>query len=113
MGHVEIDATQEFPKPKNSRKALDQFEKKPTAKFKAKAKPVAANDMAHDEPIAVASSDPYPAHPAKQPGVVTFKTRCENAACWRTYENGKQVFETFSSSWTFDSGDCYVELPKR
>lgn len=113
MGHAEIDATQEFPKPKNSRKALDQFEKKPTAKFKAKTKPVAVNDKVQDEPIAVASNDPYPARPAKQPGVVSCNTRCVNAACWRTYDNGKKVqfqaksvFDPFSSSWKFDSGNC-------
>ncbi len=117
MGNPEIEAaqdlTRELGKPNNLLKALDQYAKKPTVKEKAKAKPVAANEQVQDEPIAVASNDPYPARPAKQPGVVSCNTRCVNAACWRTYDNGrkvqfqaKSVFDPFSSSWKFDSGNC-------
>lgn len=70
-------------------------------------------DDADDEPVAVAPSDPYPARPAKQPGVVSSNTRCVNAACWRTYDNSrkvqfqaKPVFDPFSNQWKFDSGKC-------
>lgn len=114
MSNKEIEAaqdlTRELAKPKNLLVALDKYIKKPTVKESVR--PVAALDEP-DEPIARAPSDGFPARPAKQPGVVSCNTRCENAACWRTYDSGKkvrfqakQVFDPFTSQFKFDSGNC-------
>lgn len=58
-------------------------------------------------------SDGFPAAPAKRPGVTSCNTRCVNAACWRTYDDGrkvrvnaKQVYDPFSNQWKFDAGSC-------
>jgi len=113
MSNKEIEAaqalTRELGKPGNLLKALDKYIKKPTVKEAAK--PVALNDEADSAPAA--SGDPFPARPGKTPGVVSCNTRCVNAACWRTYDNGKKVrfqaqhkFDALSGEWKFDSGAC-------
>jgi uncharacterized protein len=103
------DLTRELAKPKNLLLALDKYIKKPAVK---EAKPVTAPAEPEESGVS-ASSDGFPERPAKQPGVVSCNTRCENAACWRTYDNGKkvrfqakQVFDPFTSQFKFDSGMC-------
>lgn len=63
--------------------------------------------------LETASNDGYPAVPAKRPGVVSCNTRCVNALCFRTYDDGRkvkftaqQVWDPFTSSFKFDSGGC-------
>jgi TPR repeat protein len=113
MSTKEMEAAQalarELTKSGNLLKALDQYIKKPTVKEATK--PVASNDTA-DSALA-ASGDSFPARPGKTPGVVSCNTRCVNAACWRTYDNGKKVrfqaqhkFDALSGEWKFDSGAC-------
>ena len=113
MSSKEIEAAQslthELAKPGNLIKALDHYIKKPAIKEKSVL--IAANNVKEEAPQA--SIDPFPARPDKRSGVVSCNTRCVNAACWRTYDNGKkvqfqakQVFDPFSSSWKFDSGNC-------
>ena len=55
----------------------------------------------------------YPARPAKRRGVVTCNTRCVNATCWRTYDDGRQLqftakraYDALSGEWKFESGSC-------
>jgi hypothetical protein len=45
--------------------------------------------------------------------VTTCNTRCINADCWRTYDDGekvkfraKRVYDSFSGDWKWDSGSC-------
>jgi hypothetical protein len=105
---VAQDLTRELIKPGNFLKALDKYAKNPTIKQKKIV--VASNDGADDAPTAI---DEFPARPAKVPGVVSCNTRCVNAMCLRTYDNGKKVrfrakrvFDSFSGEWKFDSGNC-------
>ncbi len=110
MNNKEIEAaqdlTRELSKPKNFLKALDQYSKNPAikAKAKAKAKPVAANDDRDDEPTAVASNDPYPARPAKTPGVVSCNTRCVNASL-AFQGNEVQMCMNFEYAYSFHLTD--------
>ena len=55
----------------------------------------------------------FPSIPAQITGVVSCNTRCQNAACWRTYDNGnkvrfqaKRVFDTFTNQFKFEAGNC-------
>lgn len=55
----------------------------------------------------------FPARPAKRLGVVSCNTRCMNADCYRTYDDGKKVrfrakqkWNPFNNSFEWDSGSC-------
>lgn len=100
--------TRAITKPGNVVKGVDQYIKNPAIKEKASL--VAAEDV---RPTGASSADPFPARPAKQPGVVSCNTRCFNASCWRTYDDGQQVrfqaqrkYDAFSGEWKYDSGGC-------
>ena len=112
MSAKAIEAAQslsnEIAKPGNLVKALDAYVKNPAIREA----PVAANRNTGVKP-APADNGAYPARPAKQPGVVRCNTRCNNADCWRTYDDdqkvrfqAKRVFDGFSGEWKFDSGSC-------
>jgi hypothetical protein len=60
-----------------------------------------------------ASAGPYPAQPAKRPGVVSCNTNCRNGDCYRTYEDGRKVhfqatqkWNPFENRFDWDSGSC-------
>lgn len=55
----------------------------------------------------------FPPRPAGQPGRTVCATKCFNAQCFRTYSDGRQVqftarqvWDSFSNSYKFDSGGC-------
>ena len=59
------------------------------------------------------ADDPYPPAPAKVPGRVSCSTRCVNADCWRTYDDGrkvkfraKQKWNPFDNRFEWDAGPC-------
>ncbi|MQY51315.1 hypothetical protein [Rhodocyclus gracilis] len=59
------------------------------------------------------NAGPFPARPAKRPGVVSCNTRCNNGDCYRTYDNGRQIhfqakpkFNPFNNQMEWDSGSC-------
>jgi TPR repeat protein len=59
----------------------------------------------------VPANGPFPAKPERKPGVTSCNTRCVNAECYRTYDDGRQVhfqakrvFEF--GEWKWDSGEC-------
>lgn len=98
--------TREMTKTGNTLKVLDQYLKNPTVKEKP------SLSLSTTKQAAPASDD-YPARPAKRPGVVSCNTRCINADCWRTYDDGQKVrfqaqrkYDSFSGQWKFDSGGC-------
>lgn len=71
----------------------------------------AASDR--DRSAKPAASDPWPARPAKVSGQVRCNTRCVNADCWRTYDDGrkvkfraKQKWDAFDNRFVWDSGSC-------
>jgi hypothetical protein len=112
MSAKEIEAgqvlTRAIAKPGNLLKGLDQYIKNPAIKEKASL--AAADD---ERPIGASSAGPFPARPAKRPGVVSCNTRCVNASCWRTYDDGHQVrfqaqrkYDPLSGEWKYDSGGC-------
>jgi len=56
---------------------------------------------------------PYPARPAKTPGVTRCNTRCDNGSCYRTYDDGRKVhfqaqlkWNSLNNQFEFDSGSC-------
>ncbi|UXI04532.1 tetratricopeptide repeat protein [Photobacterium sp. TY1-4] len=62
---------------------------------------------------ASSSGNLYPAQPAKRPGVVSCNTRCVNATCYRTYDDGRNVkfqaqrkYNALSGQFEWDSGGC-------
>jgi len=99
--------SREISKPGMLLKALDKYSKKPAVKEKAS---TASSDL----PVNSASSKgPYPSRPAKQPGLTSCNTRCNNADCYRTYDDGrkvhfqaKQKFNPLNSQFEWDSGSC-------
>jgi TPR repeat protein len=99
--------TREMAKSGNLLKALDQYMKRPAVREKH---PKAATNKSAQP---VTSSDNYPARPAKIPGVVSCNTKCSNADCLRTYDDGrkvrfqaKQKWDPFENTFKFDSGSC-------
>lgn len=93
--------SREMFKPGHLLKALDAY---------AKANPVQKSRLGQAQPE-TSDSSPFPSRHAKHPGVITCNTRCQNADCYRTYDNGKQVrfqakqvFDPFNSQWKFDPG---------
>jgi TPR repeat protein len=89
----------------NLLKALDQYNQQ-TANNES-SKPVAT------AAISGAPNHSYPVRPAKVPGVVSCNTRCMNAACFRTYDDGRKVKFQAEQKWNpltnqfeFDSGSC-------
>ncbi|MDB6061771.1 MAG: hypothetical protein JWM78_1874 [Verrucomicrobiaceae bacterium] len=69
--------------------------------------------MAAKKPLMSGSGDRFPTRPATVPGRVSCNTRCVNAECWRTYNDGQQVhfhaprkFDPLSGEWQFDAGGC-------
>jgi TPR repeat protein len=65
------------------------------------------------QPAATPSNDLWPARPAPKPGFVTCNTTCQNGDCRRTYSDGrkvrfqaKQVWNSFSNQFEWDSGGC-------
>ena len=112
MTPKEIEAgqalTREMAKTGNLLKALDKYVAKPTVKEKP-------TEQAKAEPTRTGSaSEPYPATPAKVPGRVSCNTRCFNADCYRTYDNGRKVrfqatqkWNPFSNTFEWDSGSCF------
>ena len=104
------DLTRELAKPGDFLKALDKYTSKPTVKEKS-------TRVANDDPVTPANQEPptnpYPARPAKRPGVTSCNTRCTNGDCWRTYDDGRKVrfqakrkWDSFSGSFEWDSGGC-------
>lgn len=103
MQASEIAAAQhlsrEMSKPGNLLNALDTYAKRnPTKKQTASSE---------------SSNNPFPARPAKRPGVTSCNTNCNNGDCYRTYDNGKKVrfrakqtFDPFTNQMTWDSGSC-------
>lgn len=72
---------------------------KPTVAKSSKAQSITSNEL-------------FPARPAKKPGVVSCRTRCQNSDCYRTYDNGEQIrfqakrkMNAFGE-WEWDSGSC-------
>jgi hypothetical protein len=64
-------------------------------------------------PTASAADDPFPPRPEKVPGRVSCNTRCINADCWRTYDDGSKVKFRAKSKWNpfencfeWDAGPC-------
>lgn len=62
---------------------------------------------------ATSSSGPYPAQPAKRPGVVSCNTNCNNGDCYRTYDSGRKVhfqakhrYDALQGNWIWDAGSC-------
>ena len=56
---------------------------------------------------------PYPAQPAKRPGVVSCNTNCNNGDCYRTYDSGRKVhfqakhrYDALQGNWIWDAGSC-------
>jgi hypothetical protein len=99
--------TREMAKPHNLTKALDTYLNHPAVKEKTKR----ADDSVL--PQSVSPSDQYPARPTKKPGRVSCNTRCMNADCYRTYDDGrklhfqaKQKFNSFNNQFEWDSGSC-------
>lgn len=114
MSDKEIEAaqslTRELAKPGALLKALDKYIKRPLIREKAVSLDV-PNMNGND--ISTMSEDNFPERPATRVGLISCNTRCVNAACWRTYDNGrkvqfqaKSVFDSFTSEWKFDSGGC-------
>lgn len=112
MSRAEIqagqDLTQELSKPGNFLHALETYVRKPTVKERAAVEPL-GDGIAKPQ----TAPDPYPARPAKRRGVVSCNTRCVNADCWRTYDDGKKVRFTAKRRWdslknefVWDSGSC-------
>ncbi|MCA1979294.1 MAG: sel1 repeat family protein [Thiobacillus sp.] len=102
--------TRELARPGNFGRALDAWLKKP-----AHAKPADASRRAKAEgsPDAPAATGGFPPRPAKVPGRVSCNTRCVNAQCWRTYDNGRKVkfiarqkWNPFENRFEWDSGSC-------
>lgn len=59
------------------------------------------------------SAGPFPPRPLKRQGVVSCATKCNNADCYRTYDDGRQVhfqaqqkWNPFENRFEFDSGGC-------
>lgn len=111
MTSREIEAAQELARKMSSPgellKALDQYVVHPAVKEISK--PVAIVNVSDS----VASADSYPARPATVPGRVSCNTRCENAACYRTYDDGRKVHfqtkqnaEPLENTFVFESGSC-------
>jgi len=111
--------TRELAQPGNFGKALDAYLKKaqapqpaaPTSKAD-KASAPKAGKLAN-APTASAADDPFPPAPAKTPGRVSCNTRCINADCWRTYDDGRKVKFRAKSKWNpfenrfeWDAGPC-------
>lgn len=60
-----------------------------------------------------AGSGNFPAPPQSREGYVTCNTRCNNADCYRTYSDGRQVrfqarqvWDAFNNTFKYDSGGC-------
>lgn len=59
------------------------------------------------------AASPYPAQPAKRPGVVSCNTNCTNGDCYRTYDSGRKVhfqakhrYDALQGNWIWDAGSC-------
>ena len=86
---------------------LAAVEQKPVAKADAV---VQATPPA---PAPAASDDGFPERPAQREGMLSCNTRCVNAACWRTYDDGKKIkfraqrkYNASTRQWELDSGGC-------
>ncbi|MFZ5482901.1 MAG: tetratricopeptide repeat protein [Pseudomonadota bacterium] len=101
---VEAQAlSRELNKPGNFSKGLIAYADKMAKRPKAAANPLPP----------AKTRETYPARPAKRPGVTSCNTRCVNADCWRTYDDGrkvrfqaKQKWNSFESRFEWDSGPC-------
>jgi hypothetical protein len=98
--------TMELAQPGNFGKALDAYLKADKASA-----PKAGNVA--KAPTASAADDPFPPRPEKVPGRVSCNTRCINADCWRTYDDGRKVKFRAKSKWNpfenrfeWDAGPC-------
>jgi hypothetical protein len=111
--------TRELAQPGNFGKALEAYLKKaeapqpvaPTPKAD-KASAPKAGKLAK-APTASAADDLFPPAPARTPGRVSCSTRCINADCWRTYDDGRKVKLRAKSKWNpfenrfeWDAGPC-------
>lgn len=107
--------TRELAKPGNFAKALDAY----LAKTAKKAGERAAQERKEAQKIAAraqppaATNDPFPPRPDKVAGRVSCSTRCVNADCWRTYDDGrkvkfraKQKWNPFDGRFEWDAGPC-------
>lgn len=113
MSPAEINAGQalsrEMIKSGNLLNALEKYSKKPTVKEKIKISS-ADSDLSGG---GTSSNGAYPSRPAKRAGVTSCNTRCNNADCYRTYDDGhklhfqaKQKFNPISGQFEWDSGSC-------
>jgi len=99
--------SREMSKPGMLLKALDKYSKKPMVKEKL-------NTASAEPPVNITSTqEAYPARPAKQPGVTSCNTRCNNSDCYRTYDDGRKVhfqarqkFNPINNQFEWDSGSC-------
>jgi len=111
--------TRELAQPGNFGKALEAYLKKAEAPQPAAPTPKADKASAPkagklaNAPTTSAADDPFPPAPAKTPGRVSCSTRCINADCWRTYDDGRKVKFRAKSKWNpfenrfeWDAGPC-------
>jgi TPR repeat protein len=111
--------TRALAQPGNFAKALDAYLKKAEAPQPAAPTPKADKASAPKAgkvakaPTASAADDPFPPAPARTPGRVSCSTRCINADCWRTYDDGRKVKFRAKSKWNpfenrfeWDAGPC-------
>lgn len=80
--------------------------------MRATEKPSAATSIPSQAVQPATNHSRYPSRPAKVSGRVSCNTRCSNADCYRTYDDGKQThFQAerrlnASGEWEWDSGSC-------
>ena len=94
------EMVREMAKPGGLIKALDAY---------VKAHPAGKSRKLSSAPPA----GPYPAQPAKRPGVVSCNTNCNNGDCYRTYDSGRKVhfqakhrYDALQGNWIWDAGSC-------
>lgn len=110
--------TRELAQPGNFGKALDAYLKKvqsampalPAPRAEKPSTPKAETGKGATPP---AADDPFPPRPAKVPSRVSCNTRCINADCWRTYDDGRKVkfrarqkWNPFDNRFEWDAGPC-------
>lgn len=99
--------SREISRPGMLLKALDKYSKHPTVKEKVI---TATSDLPANKAF---SNGSYPSRPAKRSGITSCNTRCNNADCYRTYDDGRKVhfqatqkFNPVSGQFEWDSGSC-------
>jgi hypothetical protein len=90
-------------------------EKKPVKVAAVEQKQTAKTDavVQAPSPAPAAIDDGFPDRPAQREGMLSCNTRCVNAACWRTYDDGRKIkfraqrkYNSTTRQWELDSGGC-------